>query len=72
MASHKWYTLTEIESITNLAHTTLLMYVKHGYLKAVKFGGRGKWRVSEENLNRFLTGQPQLDYAETEDGNEDE
>ena len=56
MEFEKYYTLTEIEAITNMGHTTLLLYVRDGILKAVKFGGKGKWRVSESDLKAFLSG----------------
>ena len=49
------YTLSEIENIIGVTHRTLLNYVKDGKLKAAKIGG--KWRVTEENLNRFLNGE---------------
>lgn len=49
------YTLSEIENIIGVTHRTLLSYVKDGKLKAAKIGG--KWRVTEENLNRFLNGE---------------
>lgn len=47
----KLYTLTELEPILGVTHRTLLEWVTRGYLKAVKMG---KWKVSEEELKRFL------------------
>lgn len=49
------YTLTELEPILGVTHRTLLTYVKDGKLKAVKIGG--KYKVSEENLKKFINGE---------------
>lgn len=46
------YTLTELESILGVSHRTLLQYVKDGRLPAKKIGG--KWRVTAENLEKFV------------------
>lgn len=51
----KVYSLSEIEPILGVTHRTLLSYVKDGRLKAVKIGGT--WRVSEENLRKFINGE---------------
>ena len=51
------YTLTELEPILGVTHRTLLTYVTSGRLKAVKIGG--KWKVSEENLKKFINGEEQ-------------
>ena len=49
------YTLTEIEPILGVTHRTLLTYIKNGRLKGIKVGG--KWKVSEENLKKFINGE---------------
>lgn len=49
------YTLTELEPVLGVTHRTLLNYVKDGKLKAVKIGG--KYKVSEENLKKFINGE---------------
>lgn len=49
------YTLTEIEPILGVTHRTLLTYIKDGRLKGIKVGG--KWKVSEENLKKFINGE---------------
>lgn len=49
------YTLTEIEPIIGVTHRTLLTYIKDGRLKGIKVGG--KWKVSEENLKKFINGE---------------
>lgn len=51
------YSLTELEPILGVTHRTLLTYVTSGRLKAVKIGG--KWKVSEENLKKFINGEEQ-------------
>lgn len=51
----KVYSLTEIEPILGVTHRTLLTYIKNGKLKGVKIGG--KWKVSEENLKKFINGE---------------
>lgn len=48
------YTLTEIEPILGVTHRTLLNYIKDGRLKGVKLG---KWKVSGENLRKFMNGE---------------
>lgn len=49
------YTLTELETVLGVTHRTLQSYIKSGRLKGVKLGG--KWRVTEENLRKFLNGE---------------
>lgn len=49
------YSLTEIEPILGVTHRTLQTYIKEGRLRGVKVGG--KWKVSEENLKRFINGE---------------
>ena len=51
----KVYALTEIEPILGVTHRTLLTYIKDGRLKGVKIGG--KWKVSGENLRKFINGE---------------
>lgn len=50
----KLYTLTELEAILGVTHRTLQEYIKNGKLKGVKIGG--KWRVTEETVRRFISG----------------
>lgn len=49
----KVYTLDEVADLLHLTKRTLYNYVKEGKLPAVKIGKY--WRVSEENLQKFLT-----------------
>ena len=53
--SYRVYTLSELEPVLGVTHRTLLQYVTDGKLKAVKIGGR--WKVSEDNLRRFINGE---------------
>lgn len=55
LESIKLFTLTEIEPIIGVTHRTLLTYIKDGRIKAIKVGG--KWKVSEENLKKFINGE---------------
>lgn len=50
----KVYSLAEIAPILGVTHRTLLTYIKDGRLKGVKIGG--KWKVSGENLRKFING----------------
>lgn len=49
------YTLTELEPILGVTHRTLQNYIRNGRLKGVKLGG--KWKISEENLQRLISGE---------------
>ncbi len=51
----KVYNLTELEPVLGVTHRTLLNYIKDGRLKGVKIGG--KWKVSGENLRKFINGE---------------
>jgi len=51
----KVYSLTELEPVLGVTHRTLLTYIKDKRLKGVKIGG--KWKVSEENLKKFVNGE---------------
>lgn len=54
------YTLDDIAESLHVTKRTLYTYVKAGKLKAVKIGKY--WRVTESNLQDFLTnGSPVLD-----------
>lgn len=49
------FSLTELEPLLGVTHRTLLSYIKDKKLKAVKVGG--KWKVSEDNLRKFINGE---------------
>ncbi len=50
----KLYNLKELRELLNVSERSLHTYIKDGRLKAVKIGG--KWKVSEENLKKFING----------------
>lgn len=54
MTEIKTYTVKEIQGILNVSYGTVLNYIKKGKLKAVTIGG--KFRISEENLRKFVNG----------------
>lgn len=54
-ASIKVYTLKELEPILGVSNKTLLKYAQTGKLKCVKIGR--EWRISEENLQKFINGE---------------
>ena len=49
------YTLTELESVLGVTHRTLQRYIKDKSKKRIK--NDGKWKVSEENLKKFINGE---------------
>lgn len=48
------YTLKELAQLLEVTERTLHTYIKTGKLKGVKIGG--KWKVTEENLQKFING----------------
>lgn len=48
------YSLKEVAQLLDVTERTLHNYIKAGKLKGQKIGGR--WKVSEENLKRFVNG----------------
>lgn len=51
----KMYTLKEVEEITKLSTSTIYRHLVDGKLKAVKLGNQ--WRVSKENLEKYMKGE---------------
>lgn len=52
MPDIKVYTLDEVADILKVTKRTLYTYIKDGKLHAVKMGKY--WRVTEENLRKFV------------------
>lgn len=50
----RFYTLSEVQKILGVTYRTVLAYAEAQKLHAVKIGGR--WRVRENELERFLSG----------------
>ena len=55
MKAFKVFPLKDVAPTLGVSYRTLLQYVKDKRLRAVKIGGR--WKVSEENLKRFINGE---------------
>ena len=52
----KLYDVKEVAEMLKSTEATIRVYFREGTLKGRKING--KWRVSEENLNRFINGDP--------------
>jgi len=52
----KLYDVKEVADMLKSTEATIRVYFREGTLKGRKING--KWRVSEENLNRFINGEP--------------
>lgn len=61
MNVEKTYTLNEVEQITGITKRTLYNYLKADQFKAVKLGNQ--WRVTETELQRFLTDGVERGYS---------
>lgn len=51
----KLYTITELAEMLNMNRRSIQRYVAAGKIKAVMIGG--KWKISETNLQEFLSEQ---------------
>ncbi len=58
----KLYDVKEVAEMLKSTEATIRVYFREGTLKGRKING--KWRVSEENLNRFINGEPIEPYRE--------
>ena len=50
----KMLTLDEVQEILNLGKPLVYALVKSGELRAAQFGGRGIWRVREDDLAAYI------------------
>jgi len=50
----KMLTLDEVQEILNLGKPLVYALVKSGELRAAQFGGRGIWRVRQDDLVTFI------------------
>lgn len=48
----EFYTVDELKDILNLHEKTIQKYIREGKIEAIKVGK--SWRVSRENLNKFM------------------
>ena len=56
------YDVKEVADMLKSTEATIRTYFREGKLKGRKINGR--WRVSEENLTRFINGDPVEPYQE--------
>nr|WP_156372483.1 helix-turn-helix domain-containing protein [Arthrobacter sp. Leaf337] len=54
-------TLDEVQEILNLGKPLVYALVKSGELRAAQFGGRGIWRVRQDDLTAYINAA----YAKT-------
>ncbi|MDF2050266.1 helix-turn-helix domain-containing protein, partial [Arthrobacter sp. Cr_A7] len=50
----KMLTLDEVQEILNLGKPLVYALVKSGELRAAQFGGRGIWRVRQDDLAAYI------------------
>jgi excisionase family DNA binding protein len=55
LAGRNYVSLDQAAKLIGVSYQTALKYVKSGKLKAVRVGGG--WRIYEDSLKAFLTGQ---------------
>lgn len=58
----RFLTLAEVAEILNTSQAQIYALVKRNELRAIKIGGRGQWRVENDQLEAFI----QRMYAERE------
>lgn len=47
-------TLDQVEEVPNLGKPLVYALVRSGELRAAQFGGRGVWRVREDDLSAYI------------------
>jgi len=50
----KMLTLDQVEEVLNLGKPLVYALVRSGELRAAQFGGRGVWRVREDDLAAYI------------------
>lgn len=58
----RFLTLTDVTEILNVSMPQAYALVHNGDLRAMQIGGRGQWRISQDDLEEYI----QRMYAETE------
>lgn len=53
----KFYSTPQVAKMFSVTVGTVRDWIREGKLEAVKPGGRGHWRVAEEELRRFANEQ---------------
>jgi excisionase family DNA binding protein len=59
----RFYKLNEVAEMLSTSHSQVYALVRRGDLAAIKLGGRGQYRVSLSDLDRYV----ERLYAETKD-----
>jgi excisionase family DNA binding protein len=60
MATQRFLTLDDVAEILNVSWSQAYALVRRKELLAIQIGGRGQWRVENDELERFI----QQKYAE--------
>lgn len=55
MATPRFLRLTDVAEILNISAAQAYALVRSGDLPAVKLGGRGQWRVEQEQLEAYIS-----------------
>ncbi|MDM7853979.1 helix-turn-helix domain-containing protein [Cellulomonas alba] len=58
----RFLTLTDVTEILNVSMPQAYALVHNGDLRAMQIGGRGQWRISQDDLEEYI----QRMYSETE------
>jgi excisionase family DNA binding protein len=58
----RFLTLTDVAEVLNISAAQTYALVRNGELPAIKIGGRGQWRVEQDQLEAYI----QRCYAETQ------
>jgi excisionase family DNA binding protein len=58
----KFYEIKDLVHVCSISEPTIRKYIKKGKIKAKKIQGR--WLISEEHLNEFLTGADNVNNKE--------
>ena len=64
MATARFLTLDDVADILNVSWSQVYALVRRKELIAIQIGGRGQWRVENEELERFI----ERKYAEARAG----
>ena len=58
----KLYDVKEVADMLKSTEATIRAYFREGKLKGRKING--KWHITEENLKRFINGEPIVPYQQ--------
>lgn len=50
----RFLSLTEVAEVLNISVSQVYALVRRGDLPAIKIGGRGQWRVEDEQLEAYI------------------